>query len=170
MDLFVPHTLLQVTEKANLYNTTERPEYFFSDQLSAHYDPNNHAMWSRWTPSPRPSFNLDLLKDLANYCRFVSDTDATVDCLGKEMRIEYTVLASGTPGVFNLAAISISLPCDQTTIEPACCGTESMHRRAASQLQRPACREFYHLLVKECPGRLRGSSSSDIIIAEHSAG
>lgn len=102
MDMLVPHALLQVTDQAHLYKSSGRLEYFFSPQLSAEYDPTSHAIWSRWTPSPRPSFNLDLLKDLAKYCRFVSDTEASVECLGGAMPVEYTVLASGAPGVFNL--------------------------------------------------------------------
>jgi DSF synthase len=102
MDMNVPRALLQVTEKGNLYRGSENPEYFFSSQLSAHYDPLSHAIWSRWTPLPRPSFNLDLLGDLATYCKFVSDTDGNVDCRGETMPVEYTVLASGAPGVFNL--------------------------------------------------------------------
>jgi DSF synthase len=102
MDMHVPHALLQVTRNTNLYKTTERPEYFFSNQLSAHYDPGTRSIWSRWTPFPRPSFNPGLLADLAVYCRFVSETDARVDCLGESLPVEYTVLASGAPGVFNL--------------------------------------------------------------------
>jgi DSF synthase len=102
MDMHVPHALLQVTDDAHLYKNTERPEYFFSDQLSAHYDPATHAIWSRWTPSPRPSFNIDLLRDLATYCRFVTDTEASIDCRDGSMPVEYTVLASAAPGVFNL--------------------------------------------------------------------
>jgi DSF synthase len=102
MDMHVPHALLQVTDQANLYRSSGQPECFFSPQLSAGYDPISHAIWSRWMPSPRPSFNLDLLKDLASYCRFVSSTEGTVECLGESMPVEYTVLASGAPGVFNL--------------------------------------------------------------------
>jgi len=102
MDMHVPHALLQVTDQAHLYKSSEPQEYFFSPQLSAQYDPTNHAIWSRWTPSPRPSFNLELLEDLAKYCRFVSGTEATVDYQGRAMPVEYTVLASGAPGVFNL--------------------------------------------------------------------
>ena len=102
MDMHVPHALLQVTDPASLYRSGARPEYFFSAQLSAAYDPVNHAIWSRWTPNPRPSFNLELLEDLAKYCRFVSDTGGTIECLGEPMPVQYTVLASGAPGVFNL--------------------------------------------------------------------
>jgi DSF synthase len=102
MDMHVPHALLQVTDEARVYRSRARPEYFFSAQLSAEYDPISHAIWSRWTPHPRPSFNLDLLKDLAAYCQFVSNTGASVECGGKSMPVDYTVLASGAPGVFNL--------------------------------------------------------------------
>jgi DSF synthase len=102
MDMHLPHALLQVTDKANLYRSSGHPEYFFSSQLSAFYDPASHAIWSRWKPSPRPSFNLELLNDLAKYCRFVSDTEGTLEHLGEPMPVQYTVLASGAPGVFNL--------------------------------------------------------------------
>ena len=102
MDMHVPRALLQVTDKTNLHKSPERPEYFFSPQLCAHYDPITHAIWSCWTPKPRPSFNLELLTDLAAYCRFVAETDGAIDCRGESMPIEYTVLASGAPGVFNL--------------------------------------------------------------------
>jgi len=104
MDMHVPHALLQVTDPASLYRSGARPgpEYFFSAQLSAEYDPFDHAIWARWTPNPRPSFNLGLLEDLAKYCRFVSDTGGTIECLGERRPVQYTVLASGAPGVFNL--------------------------------------------------------------------
>ena len=102
MDMQIPHALLEITDKTRLYRTTERPEFFFSDQLNAHYDPATHAVWSTWSPAPRPSFNPDLLKDLSSYCRFVAQTDAEIECLGERMPIEYTVLASAVPGVFNL--------------------------------------------------------------------
>jgi len=103
MDMHVPQALLQVTDQAHLYTPCERQqEYFFSPQLSAQYDPTIHAIWSRWTPTPRPSFNPQLLNDLAKYCRFVSQTEAIVEYEGRAMPVEYTVLASGAPNVFNL--------------------------------------------------------------------
>jgi DSF synthase len=104
MDMHVPHALLQVTQKPAPYHTrtTERPEFFFSEQLSAHFDAFSRAIWCRWTPSPRPSFNPELLADLDHYCRFVTGTQGSVECLGQSMPVEYTVLSSGVPGVFNL--------------------------------------------------------------------
>ena len=50
MDMQLPHALLEVTESPRPYRSTERPEFFFSDQLSAHYDPQTRAIWSRWSP------------------------------------------------------------------------------------------------------------------------
>jgi DSF synthase len=104
MDMQVPQALLHVTERPAPYRTrtTERPEFFFSDQLCAHFDPGSHALFLRWTPSPRPSFNPALLADLDRYCKFVSATDGSVECLGERMPLQYTVLTSGVPGVFNL--------------------------------------------------------------------
>lgn len=96
------HPVLRESSKQTLSHTTERPEYFFSDQLTAYYEPADHAIWCRWTPTPRPSFNPDLLRDLNSYCRFVTDTGGRIDCLGEAAPVEYTVLASGVPGVFNL--------------------------------------------------------------------
>jgi DSF synthase len=102
MDMHVHPALLQAKERTAFYRTSERPEFFFSEQLSAYYDRDTHAMWSRWTPTPRPSFNPGLLADLHSYCRFVSDTGGRVDCFGESMPLEYAVLSSGVPGVFNL--------------------------------------------------------------------
>ncbi|HZR03221.1 MAG TPA: crotonase/enoyl-CoA hydratase family protein [Burkholderiales bacterium] len=102
MDMNLHPALLKASSKQALYGTTERPEYFFSEQLSAYYDKASHAVWCRWTPTPRPSFNPDLLQDLSGYCRFITDTGGTIDCLGEESPVEYTVLSSGVPGVFNL--------------------------------------------------------------------
>ena len=104
MDMQVPQALLHVTEKSALLRTrtTERPEFFFSEQLCAHFDPGTQALFLRWTPGPRPSFNLRLLGDLDRYCNFVSSTDGSMECLGERMSLQYTVLTSGVPGVFNL--------------------------------------------------------------------
>ena len=102
MDMSVPSALLQVTEKTDPYRTPDRPEFFFSEQLSAHYDASCHAIWSRWTPRPRPSFNPALLDDLAEFCNFMTGTQATIRWRGEAMPVEYSVLASEVPGVFNL--------------------------------------------------------------------
>ena len=102
MDMHLPPALLEVTHKTQLCRNIEQSEVFFSDQLSAAYDPSANALWSRWTPTPRPSFNPKLLEDLADYCSFVAATRGVVRWRGEVLPVEYTVLASGVPGVFNL--------------------------------------------------------------------
>jgi DSF synthase len=173
MDMHVPHALLRVTERTSLYKPTELPEYFFSEQLSANYDPSTHALWSRWTPSPRPSFNPGLLNDLATYCSFVTQTDARIDWLDGIMPIEYTVLASGAPGVFNLGG-DLDLFVDLIG-----------HQNRAGLLQYgKACIDVLHhnylghglpittisLVQGEClGGGFEAALSSDIVIAERHA-
>jgi DSF synthase len=74
----------------------------FSPQLSVHYDKDARAIWSRWTPEPRPCFNPALLADIRAYYEFLASSNARIDCFGEEHDIEYVVLASGRQGVFNL--------------------------------------------------------------------
>lgn len=102
MDMILHPALLEASRKQQLSRTTERPEYFFSEQLCAWYDRAQCAVWCQWNPTPRPNFNPDLLGDLAAYCRFVTDTGGSIDCLGERSPIEYCILSSAVPGVFNL--------------------------------------------------------------------
>ena len=77
-------------------------DYEFSPQLTARFDKNTRALWSRWTASPRPCFNPRLLADIRAYQSFVADSGGTLQCDGVDTPIEYVVLASGMPDVFNL--------------------------------------------------------------------
>src|SRR5688500_19075832 len=74
----------------------------FSPQLRVHYDKDARALWSRWSPEPRPCFNPALLADIRAYYEYISTSNGRIDCLGEEHEIEYVVLASAKPGVFNL--------------------------------------------------------------------
>jgi DSF synthase len=74
----------------------------FSSQLRVHYDKDTRALWSRWSPEPRPCFNPALLADIRSYYEYISTSGGRIDCLGEEHDIEYVVLASAKPGVFNL--------------------------------------------------------------------
>jgi len=173
MDMQLPHGLLDVSESPRLYRTTERPEYFFSDQLCAQYDPQTRAIWSRWTPGPRPNFNPGLLQALSAYCRFVTDTSASIECLGETMPVEYAVLASNVPGVFNLGG-DLDL------------FTQLIDRRDAPGLSQygKACVDVLYrnyighglpistisLVQGEClGGGFEAALSSDIIVAERQA-
>jgi DSF synthase len=102
MDMNIPRELLKVPASTGAEATAEATEYFFSEQLSAFFDREQHAMWLRWNPTPRPNFNPDLLRDLDRYCRFITHTGGEVECGGKNAPVEYAILASRVPGVFNL--------------------------------------------------------------------
>ena len=103
MDMNIPQALLEAPRSAFVrvgeQNVTE---YYFSEQLSAHYDRGLHAMWLRWNPAPRPNFNPKLLSDLDRYCRFLTQTGGILNDQGEEVPISYAILASRVPGVFNL--------------------------------------------------------------------
>ena len=102
MDMNIPQAILKVPASTGAEPAGEATEYFFSEQLSAFFDREQHAMWLRWNPTPRPNFNPDLLRDLGRYCRFITHTGGEVDCGGESAPIEYAILASRVPGVFNL--------------------------------------------------------------------
>lgn len=74
----------------------------FSPQLRSHFDKETRAVWSRWSPQPRPCFNSSLLADIHTYYDALGASGGRIDCMGEEHPIEYVVLASAIPGVFNL--------------------------------------------------------------------
>lgn len=102
MDMTIPHALLKATQKFATYDDGWSIDFFCSEQLSATYDLEQHAVWLRMSPHPRPSFNPELLRDLGTYCRLLAETKGTLHCHGAEQPVEYAVLASATPHVFNL--------------------------------------------------------------------
>jgi DSF synthase len=101
MDMNVPQELL-VPAPPSAQATAPSTEYFFSEQLSALYDREQRAMWLRWNPSPRPNFNPELLQDLDRYCQFMTHSGGAIELQGQRAPLEYAVLASKVPGVFNL--------------------------------------------------------------------
>lgn len=103
MDMNIPSALLEASVPSSVRPSAgSTAEFYFSEQLSAYFDKDLHAMWLRWSPSPRPNFNPSLLKDLDRYCRFLTETAGTVSSQGKNAPIAYAILASRVPGVFNL--------------------------------------------------------------------
>ena len=77
-------------------------EFVFSEQLRAHYEPQQRAVWSRWNPMPRPCFNAQLLADIRTYHNFLEGTQGQIEHMGKQHAIDYVILASDKAGVFNL--------------------------------------------------------------------
>ena len=101
MDMNIPQELL-VPASPSAQPAAPSTEYFFSEQLSAVYDRDQRAMWLRWNPSPRPNFNPELLRDLDRYCQFMTHSGGAIEWQGERGPLEYAVLASKMPGVFNL--------------------------------------------------------------------
>ncbi|MEO8038291.1 MAG: crotonase/enoyl-CoA hydratase family protein [Betaproteobacteria bacterium] len=102
MDMTIPHALLKATEKVANYDNGKDIDFFCSEQLSATYNIDQHAVWLRLRPQPRPSFNPELLRDLSTYCHLLAETRGRLKCRGTDQPVEYAILASATPHVFNL--------------------------------------------------------------------
>jgi DSF synthase len=102
MEMHVPAAVLDVRHASASVPFANGTALSYSPQLNVHYDPATHAIWSRWAPEPRPCFNPALLADIRAYYEFLASSNARVECQGGEHQIDYVVLASGTPGVFNL--------------------------------------------------------------------
>ena len=102
MEMHVPAAILEARHMPASRQLDDRVEFDFSPQLQAHFDRDTRAMWSRWTAEPRPCFNPALLAGIRAYYEFLAGSSGQVSCYGEDHPIEYVVLASGMPGVFNL--------------------------------------------------------------------
>jgi len=173
MDMIVPQALLTAREANLAQHLNAALEYRFSDQLSARFDTQQNALWSRWTPSPRPCFNPGLLRDIRTYYDFITQTRGMVNAGTEEHPLEYVVLASGIPGVFNLGG---DLDLFRSLID--------MRDRAGMLVYGRACVDvlYRNYIAHELPvttislvqgeclgGGFEAALSSDIIIAEKGA-
>jgi len=102
MNFDVPREVLLTPELPDATPCEHGAEIAFSEQLRAVYRADQNAIYSRWTPLPRPCFNPRLLADLRAYTDFVAKSGARFDHGGVSGPIEYVVVASDAPGVFNL--------------------------------------------------------------------
>ncbi|HSD59927.1 MAG TPA: crotonase/enoyl-CoA hydratase family protein [Burkholderiales bacterium] len=102
MNMHVSHELLRAPQVFPGREIDGGIEISFSPQLRAYYQKELGAIWSRWSPNPRPCLNPQLLSDLLEYCDFLKGSDARVICGGEAHPIDYVVIASDVPGVFNL--------------------------------------------------------------------
>jgi len=173
MDMNVPQQLLQVREASLAQHMTTALEYRFSEQLSARFDTAQCAMWSRWTPAPRPSFNPGLLRDIRTYYDMLTQTHGSVSDGVDEYPIEYVVLASGMPGVFNLGG---DLDLFRGLIEARDRSSLSVYGRACVDVlyRNYVAHELplttISLVQGEClGGGFEAALSSDVIVAERSA-
>ena len=102
MEMRIPAAILEARQTPATEVVPSGIEFSFSPQLSAHFDKDARALWSRWTADPRPCFNPSLLADIRAYYDFIAQSRGVLHVNGEEHPLEYVVLASGMPGVFNL--------------------------------------------------------------------
>jgi DSF synthase len=173
MEMRIPAAILEARHAPGSQAVPSGVEYSFSPQLTAHFDTNTRAMWSRWTADPRPCFNPSLLADIRGYYEFLSQSGGVVSHNGEEHPIDYVVLASGMPGVFNLGG---DLDLFKQLI--------GSHDRAGLLRYGRACIDVLYrnyvghdlplttisLVQGEClGGGFEAALSSDVIVAEKSA-
>jgi DSF synthase len=103
MEMHIPAAILEARQQpTNTLALASGFELKFSAQLTVNFDKESRAMWSRWSADTRPCFNPRLLADIRAYYTFLADSAGRVQHDGTEHAIEYVVLASAMPGVFNL--------------------------------------------------------------------
>jgi len=102
MEMHVPTAVLEARQQPNTQTAADGMLYVFSPQLTVKFDKSTRALWSHWTAAPRPCFNPRLLADIRAYYNFVADSEGQLACGDEQHPIEYVILASAMPGVFNL--------------------------------------------------------------------
>ena len=102
MEMHLPAAILEARHTPASEPHETGIDFTFSPQLTAHFDTETRAMWSHWSAEPRPCFNPSLLADIRSYYEFLSQSRGMMECSGEEHPIDYVVLASAIPGVFNL--------------------------------------------------------------------
>ena len=174
MEMHIPAAILEARQQPLSTPVQDGVEFTFSPQLSAHFDRDTRSMWSRWTSEPRPCFNPALLADIRTYYEFLARSEGTVACGGEAHAIEYVVLASGMPGVFNLGG---DLDLFKQLI--------AAHDRGGLQRYGRACIDvlYRNYIAHELPGvttvslvqgeclggGFEAALSSDVIVAERSS-
>jgi DSF synthase len=70
--------------------------------LRVEVDTTAKTVWLYMQPRPRPCFNIDFLKEIREYQRVLQHYQGKLPHNGELVSIQYQVLASNDPGVFNL--------------------------------------------------------------------
>jgi DSF synthase len=76
-----------------------RPRY---EQLETHFEAETGVFWAIMNPTPRPSFGAQLLLDLRAFINEIIESRGQIFESGQLRTINYAILASKVPGVFNL--------------------------------------------------------------------
>lgn len=84
-----------ISEQINIFDQNFR-------ELATRYDQEYGVLWARMNPLGVPCFTPGILTDMRNYQAIVQSSGGVVATGGKLRSIDYLVLASKVPGVFNL--------------------------------------------------------------------
>jgi DSF synthase len=172
MDMHIPAALLRLTQPPAAYAAAS-PRLFRSPQLTADYEADSAALWVRWSPAPRPSFNPGLLGALSECARLIEAGGGCVTCNGQRRPLEYTVLASTIPGVFNLGGdLDLFLRLIQAQDRSALMeyGKACVHVLYRNYMAHGLPLTTISLVQGEClGGGFEAALSSDIVIAERHA-
>jgi DSF synthase len=174
MNMNVPmQLLLEAQDAALIRRMTPSLEYAVSDQLRARFDATQNAMWSYWNAAPRPCFNPTLLRDIRTYYDMLQHTGGTVSDGVDTHPIDYVVLASDMPGVFNLGG---DLDLFHSLIDKRDRAGLSVYGRACvdvlyrNYIAHGLAATTISLVQGEClGGGFEAALSGDVIIAERSA-
>lgn len=71
-------------------------------QIDIEFDPHTAALYSWMRPSPRPCFNAVVLEDIKNSERLLRANRGHINHQGHQHKVDYLVIGSRTPRVFNL--------------------------------------------------------------------
>ena len=72
------------------------------DQLEMRLDAESGVMWHFMNAKPRPVFNLQLLGELRTFHASIEKQGGVIQNNGQETTLNYLVLGSKTPGIYNL--------------------------------------------------------------------
>ncbi len=173
MDMQIPEALLRTSQPAPAYAVAASSRSVFSPQLSTRYDPAGGALWVRWAPAPRPSFNPSLLDALAECARFIESGGGMLEVAGAQAPLQYTVLASDSPGVFNLGGdldLFLRLIAAQDRAGLVAYGKACVHVLYRNYVAYGLPLTTISLVQGEClGGGFEAALSSDIVIAERQA-
>ncbi len=86
---------------------TATPEFCFLpqtrfQQVETRFDLEHGVYWAFMNPQGRPCFNVGLLEELRGYIDTIVENNCQMSHKGEVYRINYGVLASKLPGIFNL--------------------------------------------------------------------
>lgn len=173
MDMHFSPELLRAPESLVGRTIDGGIEYSFSPQLRVNFDKNTNAIWSRWSPSPRPCLNPQLLSDLLRYCDFLRTSEARISYQNEEHPIDYVVIASDVTGVFNLGGdldLFIRLIENRDRDGLLRYGRACVDVQYRNYLGHDLPVTTIALVQGEClGGGFEGALSSEIIVAERSA-